>query len=306
MLDEKIPPMLASRAEGPFDSEEHLFEIKWDGTRCLLFYGNGRLRLQNRRLLDITYRYPELKEGAAKALGAREVILDGELVVLKGGRPHFPSLQEREHVLDPLKAHLLSQALPATYIAFDLLYLDGRPLMELPLEERKRGLEEVVRESERLILSRHVEQRGVDFYHKVVEEGFEGAMAKKKGSRYLPGKRSRLWLKIKPRDREICYIIGFTQGKGERKDTFGALVLAKRVGEGWAFKGKVGSGFSRDDLVGIREILEPIRIEGPPIKGVPPLKGVRWVRPFYRCEVVYQEGSPGGKFRAPVFKRILP
>lgn len=306
MLDDKIPPMLASRAEGPFDSEDYLFEIKWDGTRCLLFYSNGRVRLQNRRLLDITYRYPELKEGVAEALGAKEAILDGELVVLRGGRPHFPSLQEREHVLDPLKAHLLSQALPATYIAFDILYLEGRPLMGLPLEERKEFLGQVIRESDRVILSRHVEGKGMDFYHKVVEEGFEGAMAKKKGSPYLPGRRSRSWLKIKPREREICYIIGFTEGKGERKDTFGALVLAKRVGEDWAFKGKVGSGFEKEDLVRIRELLEPMRVEGPPLKGLPPLKGVRWVRPFYRCEVVYQEGSPGGKFRAPVFRRMLP
>lgn len=306
MFDQKIPPMLAYKVEDPFDSPEYIYEIKWDGTRCLLFYRKGEVKIQNRRLIDVTYRYPELKEGLKQSLGEREVILDGELVVLKDGRPHFPLLQEREHVLDPFRAQILAKITPATYIAFDILYMDGRPLLEIPLRDRKEILREAVKESDLLILSRHVEQRGVDFYNRVIEEGFEGAMAKKKNSPYLPGKRSRFWLKIKPRDREICYVIGFTEGRGERKGTFGALLLATRVGEDWAFRGKVGSGFSREDLDKIRKLLDPLRVDTPPIEGLSPSRGVQWVKPFYRCEITYQERSTRGKFRAPVFRRMLP
>ncbi|RLA85914.1 MAG: DNA ligase [Deltaproteobacteria bacterium] len=305
MFDRKIPPMLAQRADAPFDSDDHIYEIKWDGTRCLLFYRRGELRLQNRRLLDITQRYPELVREIPRSLPQGGVILDGELVVLRDGRPHFPSLQEREHVIDSVKAELLSRELPATYIAFDILYVEGQEVTKNPLMERKALLEEMVTESEFLILSRYVEKEGRAFYREVVQRGFEGAMAKRKDSPYLIGKRSRFWLKIKPRDRQICYIIGYTEGQGERKGTFGALILASREGEGWAFRGKVGSGFSLEDLERLRELLEPLRVDSPPIEGVPRIRGARWVKPVYRCEVVFQEPSTKGKFRAPVFRRLL-
>ena len=305
MLDRKIRPMLAYAVTEPFDSKDHLFEIKWDGTRCILFLQKGKVRLQNRRLLDITYRYPELQKGLPDCIAAQEAILDGELVVLRDGRPDFSALQQREHVSEAFKAHLLSRQLPATYIAFDLIYLEGEDHTRTSLIERKGLLKEVLRESEVLIESRFVMEKGREFFERVVAEGFEGVMAKELRSPYLIGKRSRYWLKIKPRGRAICYIIGYTLGEGRRQRTFGALLLASREGGRWIFRGRVGSGFSEEELHRILELLSPIERERPAFEGIPPLKKARWVEPRYRCEILYQELTEDGRFRAPVFLRLV-
>jgi len=305
MFDRKIPPMLAYSAAEPFDSRDHIFEIKWDGTRCILFLRHGEVRLQNRRLLDITHRYPELVRRLPEAVRAEEAILDGELVVLRSGRPHFPSLQQREHVSDPFKAELLAKELPATYMVFDILLLDGQDCTRRPLLERKEILQRVVTESDSVLQSRFVEERGRAFYEGVVKEGFEGMMAKRKDSPYLIGKRSRHWLKVKPRGVATCHIVGYTEGEGERRSSFGALVLATREGGRWIFRGKVGTGFKGEDLKRLKALLSPLRIESPPFEDIPPVKGVRWVEPLYRCEVLFQEETREGRFRAPVFRRLL-
>jgi len=303
MLTARIPPMLAYFAP-PFDSPRHLFEIKWDGTRCLLFLDQGRLRLQNRRLEDITHRYPELA-GLAGDLQATNAILDGELVVLADGRPSFPLLQQREQAADPLKISLLARRLPATYIAFDLLFLNDRPRHLLPLEERRALLEGCLRESPRLVLSRAVYEHGRAFFAEAVAQGFEGVMAKALGSPYLIGTRSRFWLKIKPRLTEECVIIGYTPGKGGREESFGALLVAGPEGGRLVYRGRVGSGFDEATLGELTPRLRALETETPPMAGVR-VKGARWVRPQLRALVSYQEKTARGHFRAPVFVRLLP
>lgn len=305
MFDRKIPPMLAYSAAEPFDSRDHIFEVKWDGTRCILFLRQGEVRLQNRRLLDITHRYPELVRQLPEVIRAEEAILDGELVVLRGGRPHFPSLQQREHVSDPFKAELLAKELPATYIVFDLLLLNGQDCTCWSLLERKEALQRIVTDSEVVLQSRFVEERGKAFYEGAIKEGFEGVMAKRKDSPYLIGKRSRFWLKVKPRGVAICHIVGYTEGEGQRRSSFGALVLATREGGRWTFRGKVGTGFKGEELKRLKALLSPLRIESPPFEEIPHVKGVHWVEPLYRCEVLYHEETQEGRFRAPVFRRLL-
>ncbi len=211
MLDDKIPPMLAYSAD-PFDSPRHLFEIKWDGTRCLLFKKAQEIRLQNRRLEDITWRYPELA-GLPKSLRARSAILDGELVVLAEGRPDFRRLQQREQLADPLKISLAARRVPATYIAFDVLYFNDQPYLTAPLSARKEILPILLRPSSHLVESRFILEKGQAFFKEVVAQGLEGIMGKSLASPYLPGKRSRFWLKIKPKLTRSCYIIGYTPGK---------------------------------------------------------------------------------------------
>src|SRR3990172_3178059 len=106
-----IHPMLA-KSSPPFDSENHTFELKWDGTRCIAFLDRDNVRLQNRRLLDITYRYPEFQE-LNKKLNVKSAALDGEIVVLENGRPDFERLQQRQHIEDPWKIEILSGLIPA-------------------------------------------------------------------------------------------------------------------------------------------------------------------------------------------------
>src|SRR5262245_46393581 len=124
MLPTTIRPMLAVAALGPFDSEDHLFEIKWDGVRCLAFIERGKARLQSRHLLDMTAQFPELAVLRELPSGT---VLDGELVCLEGGRPSLSKVQQRVHLRDRHRIRFMSERSPVVYIVFDLLYLRGRP-----------------------------------------------------------------------------------------------------------------------------------------------------------------------------------
>lgn len=300
-MDLKIKPMLACTAERPFDSEDFIFEPKWDGTRTICFLSGGKVRFQNRRLVNTTFRYPELTLGSD--VDAGEAILDGEVVVLREGKPDFLALQAREHLGDELRIGLLSRLTPVTFMAFDLLYLDGRSLVDLPLMERKEKLREIVRESERILISRYVETHGERYFSEIAKLGLEGAMAKRKNSTYQIGRRSRDWLKLKATKTLDCVIIGYTPGEGRRSDYFGALLLgAYREGK-LEFMGKVGTGFDEALLRELLPILKAREIVDKPIEAELPYE-VRWVRPEIVCEVKYLELTPELRLRAPSFRRL--
>lgn len=298
-MDRKIKPMLAQIAD-PFDSEDFWFELKLDGSRTLAFVGE-KVRLQNRRLLDITHRYPELT--LKDDVNAKEAILDGEIIITKEGKPDFRMLQTREHVGEELRIELLSQTIPATFMAFDLLYLDGRPIVDLPLVERRTKLEEIVAESPRLLLSRYVETYGKRYFEEVKKLGLEGSMAKRKQSTYQIGKRSRDWLKLKATKTLDCVIVGYTSGEGWRGEYFGALAIgAYREGK-LEFMGKVGTGFDESLLKSISSLLRVRSTDVKPVEAEPPYE-VRWVKPELVCEVEFMEVTPDLKLRAPVFRRL--
>lgn len=303
MLDARIAPMLAYASQ-PFDSVHHIFEIKWDGARCILFVRDGRLRLQNRRLDNITARYPDLA-GLPQQIKAANAILDGELVALTQGRPDFRRLQQREQLADPLKIRLASRQVPVTYMVFDLLYLNGKECLGVPLMQRKELLQEILRESDQILESRYIREHGKAFFREAVAQGLEGIMAKSITSPYLMGQRSRHWLKIKPRGRATCIIVGYSPGRGARRPYFRSLALATREPEGWKFRGMVGSGFALADLEAITRRLKSLGVEGPPAAWPEPVPGLHWVRPELRCEVSFQEETPRGHFRAPAFERLV-
>ena len=152
-----------------------------------------------------------------------------------------------------------------------------------------------------MIESRFIRERGRVFFREAVSQGLEGIMAKTLDGPYLMGRRSRLWLKIKPRLEKECRVLGYTQGTGAREDTFGALLLATREKEGWRYRGKVGSGFSESDLKELSARLKDLQTDGPPLRRVPAVRGVQWVRPELRIRVSFQEETARGHFRAPVF-----
>ena len=298
-MDQKIKPMLAQSAE-PFDSEDFWFEWKFDGTRCICFVGE-KLRLQNRRLMNITHRYPEL--ALKQDVDAKEAILDGEIVVLREGKPNFRALQTREHVGDRLRIELLSQTTPATLMAFDLLYLDGKPLVDLPLLERKVKLKEILTESPRILLSRHVETHGKRYFEEMVKLGLEGAIAKRMRSTYQIGKRSRDWLKVKAIKTLDCVIVGYTPGEGWRSEYFGALALGVYHEGKLEFIGKVGTGFDEELLGFLSPMLKARELKTKPVEAEPPYE-VRWTKPELVCEVKYLELTPSLKLRAPSFRRL--
>ena len=302
LWDLKIHPMLATLQPEPFDSDDHVFELKWDGTRALAFVSpDGTVKFQNRRLYEITYRWPEVRP----EVGGHKAILDGELVVMIDGKPSFTGLQDREHASAPFKIRLRSKEFPGTYVAFDIIYLDGRELVTLPLMERKEILRDVVRISDRVTVSDHIEREGRAYYQAVLEQGLEGIIAKRKDSRYAIGRRTRDWLKLKKRETIDAVVCGLTEGEGVREDTFGSLILGVYDEGAMRYIGRVGTGFS-DDLR--RELLrrsEALRGERQFPEEPDMTEPVKfWMRPGLVVEARFLELTPDGMMRAPSFGRI--
>lgn len=297
-----IHPMLTVKEEKPFSSPDWIFEVKWDGTRALCHYEGGKFRLQNRRLYDTTYRYPDVRI----LVKAKRAILDGEVVIMWEGRPSFEKLQLREHLVDADQISRIARQLPATYVAFDIFYLDGQDLTAKPLMERKRILAQVFEPTESAVVTDYVETEGEAFYRICLERGLEGIIAKRKDSRYLIGKRTSVWKKIKALKTIDCVICGVTVGEGNRQDVFGALILGVYLdGDELHCVGRVGTGFDRNMVELLHRRLAVI--EGPmPFRERPDLAGeVKfWCRPELVAEVEYLMLTPDVALRAPSFQRL--
>jgi DNA ligase D-like protein (predicted ligase) len=292
-----IPPMLAQPGE-PFDSDDYLFEIKWDGTRALAFTDEGSYRLVNRRRLDMTARYPDFDFLRNLPAGT---VLDGEMVVLKKGRPDFGLLESREQARTPMRIRNLARTSPATYIVFDLLYENYKPLLRRPLSERRERLAELLRHIQhpRLILSEAVSGRGKAFFEEVCRQNLEGVVAKRLQSRYLPGARTEAWFKIKRQSEVICAVIGFLPSG---PDDFQSLIIAIADKGKLQCVGKVGSGFTNAMRKRVNELLWS-RLRPKPV--IPcTLKG-KWIEPGLFCRVRFMERTESGDLRAPAFKDLI-
>ncbi len=293
-----IKPMLAISSR-PFDSDKHIFEIKWDGTRCIAFIDRYGIRLQNRRLMDISYRYPEFKDFKG-AIEGGSAVLDGEIVILYKGRPDFERLQQREQIGDRFRIKLLSETMPATYIVFDILYLRDKSLMALPLINRKRILSENIVPSENIIISAYYE-KGLELYNLALKKGFEGIMAKDKESPYLQGKRSPYWLKIKRSNDIDAVICGIMEGKAETIPV-GSLILGLYRKGKLVHIGQVGTGFNEKQIQQLLKIAERLHTSKTPFREIPSLKReVQWLRPEIVARVRFLEWTKDKKLRSPVF-----
>lgn len=197
MLPPTIEPMLAAKADAPFDSQGHLFEIKWDGIRCLAFVEGGRVRLQSRQLTEITHQFPELAGLGRLPSGT---VLDGELVVFAKEKPSLRAIQTRALLQNCFRIQHLSCAAPVSYMVFDLLFLSGKPLITAPLSERRAALIKLHEQfpSPGFLVSEGLRQCGRKLFALIMRNGLEGMMAKRMDGSYLPGKRCQHWLKIKP------------------------------------------------------------------------------------------------------------
>ena len=205
-LMSSLSPMLFYEEE-VFDSEDYLYELKFDGARCFAYLFNDQTLLINKRKKDVSVTYPELAtlHNYIKA----PCILDGELVVMDKGKPNFYLLQKRALLTDTLKIKLLVNKYPVTFIAYDILYCDNKLLIDLPLIKRKLILTDNINEGNRLVISRYIEEKGIDFFNLAKAQDLEGIVAKEKQSKYYPGKRSRVWLKMKVYQEDDLIICGY-------------------------------------------------------------------------------------------------
>jgi DNA ligase D-like protein (predicted ligase) len=301
-----IPPMLAKAGEA-FDSDEYLFEVKWDGTRGLAFVdGRGRYRLLNRRRVDMVWRYPELACLGELPAGT---VLDGEIVVLGAeGKPAFGSLESREQARTPRRAQMLAKVKPATFVAFDQLYADFESVMTRPCRDRRDLLRETIAGSlgGRIIMSEGVIGAGGAYFERVCAMDLEGVVAKRLDSPYLPGKRTDAWIKIKRQQVHCCVVIGFVPGEtaaGAEARDFSSLVIAAEFDGELQCVGRVGTGFDERLRRRINEYLWTHLRPAPVIPCAE--RGARWVEPELYCTVRCMERTSGGQLRAPVLVKLL-
>lgn len=290
-------PMLSRTAEAPFSSRDWIFEIKWDGIRAIA-YIDDQLSIRSRNQKELRDNFPELQE--LKEL-AKNLVLDGEIIVMRNSKVDFQTLIKRIQVTSHRENEYLSRKFPAVYVVFDILEKDGESLINKPLLERKRILKENVKEGKNVLLSVFVEKNGEAFYTATLEKGLEGIMAKKKRSTYDPGRRSGSWLKIKKTKECDCVIFGYTKGKGNRKETFGALILGLYDGDIPVFVGKVGTGFSQKDLETLSQAFKELFVDEKTMIGVDVPEEITWLKPALVCRVGYQVVTSDRKLRMPKF-----
>jgi bifunctional non-homologous end joining protein LigD len=294
----RYAPMLATLAKELPRGGGWLHEVKWDGYRAVAYVRGGDVELLSRRDNDLTGRFPTVVRALARALKTPDCVLDGEVCALdEDGRATFSAMQQGRTGTTYL------------YVVFDLLEVDGRPVVDLPLTERRRRLAELLdRRIGGVQLSEAFED-GEALYRAAEQQGYEGVVAKRAESPYRVGRRTGEWLKVKTHHEQEFVVAGYTRGQGRRSGRFGSLVLAVRDGDELRYAGNVGTGFTDGEIDRLLKLLRPLERATPPLPEVPRMPKVRkgdvvWVEPRLVAEVEFVEWTHDGRLRAPSYKGL--
>src|SRR6266566_8561508 len=302
-LPRSIKPMLVSlRHEIPADEEAYGWELKWDGLRAVAYVEDGNVRLVSRNDKDMAASYPELGVLAERA-GA-PVILDGEIVTLRHGRPDFGLLQSRMHVLRP--DDKLLRAAPVQYYVFDLLHQGEESLLGTPYTERRARLDGLGLNSDPVHTPPWHRGGAEAVLAESIAKGLEGVVGKPLGSAYHPGQR-RDWIKIKNVKQQEVIIVGWKPGEGRRADMIGSLLVGINDGGQLRYAGHVGTGFTQDMLTDLMEQLGTLGRESSPFGTNVPASaasGARWVEPSLVGEVAFVEWTADGILRQPSWRGL--
>src|SRR5512133_2943673 len=291
-------PMLATLERDVPKGDGWLYEVKWDGFRALAYMSQGEARLTSRTGNDLTQRFPNVAKEIPKALKTPDCVLDGEVCAIdEQGRSSFSLMQQGK------------PGPPIVYCVFDVLELEGEPLVDLPLTERRKRLEKLLDRRNKTVRLSEVFEDGEALYEAAKQQGLEGIMAKRADSRYAVGRRTRDWLKVKTHGRQEFIIAGYTKGQGRRAGTLGSLVLAVQRGPNLEYVGNVGTGFTGEEIEKLLAKLRPLERKTPPFKEVPKMPKVRkgdvvWVEPNLVCEVEFAEWTHDGHLRAPSYQGL--
>ncbi len=300
--------MLATTGSLPSDDTGWAYEMKWDGLRALAFLTDGVARLTSRTGRDITQAYPELARAPALA-GSRQAVLDGEIVAFGAGSwPDFEALQQRMNIGSPAQAALLAVQVPVSYLAFDVLWLDGRLLLDLPYTRRRELLDGLGLQGSRWqVPPSFTGESGADIQAVSVQQRLEGVMAKRAGSRYEPGRRSPAWRKIKNVFRQEVVVGGWQPGGGGRAGWIGSLLVGVHADGGLVYCGHVGTGFSQQTLRMLGDRLATLRRDTSPFAGqvaAADARFARWVEPVLVAEVEFAGWTKSGRLRGPAYKGL--
>jgi bifunctional non-homologous end joining protein LigD len=305
---EGIVPMMARLSKLPAEDDGWGVEVKWDGVRAIAYCRPGRVELRSRNLNDITAQYPEVRP-LSRELGAREAVLDGELVAFdEAGLPSFERLQQRIHQTDEAVIRRRMKSHPVTYVLFDLLYLEGTDLMEEPYARRRERLEALELNGPGWQTPANSTGNAAELLAASAERGLEGIVLKRLDSRYVPGKRTGAWLKVKNTGRQEFVIGGWVTGEGRRRDRLGALLIGHHggglPGDRLRYAGKVGTGFSEREVTELPERLAELERDSSPFEGGRLPKDARFVEPRLVAEVEFGELTRSGLVRHAAFKGL--
>lgn len=298
LFDEKnVHPMLIGKDAASFDDEDFIFETKWDGERCIA-YLDPKLgtELRNKRNEKMLLKVPELSE-LHKQINKR-CILDGELMVLKNGKPSFQEIQKRSLMSNQFRIQMASKQYPASFIAFDILFWENRDITLLPLMERKSFLEKcITAETGRMAISRYIEKSGIALYNIAEQQELEGIVAKRKDSIYIQGKRTQDWIKIKNLKDDDFIVCGYIQ----KDNHMISIILGKYLDRQIVYKGHVTLGVGGESFRKIQDV--PV-IPFPQFDPPPGNENAVWIVPQLVCVVKFMEYTPNGGMRQPVFKGL--
>jgi bifunctional non-homologous end joining protein LigD len=291
-------PMLATLAEDVPRGVGWEFEVKWDGYRAVATQVGGEVTLTSRNGNDLTSRFQNVAREIPKAVKTTDCVLDGEVCALdEAGRSSFSAMQQGK------------PGTPIVYYVFDVLEVEGQVLIDLPLVERRKRLEQLLDTRNKTVRLSESFDDGRALYEAAKEQRLEGIMAKRLDSRYLPGRRTRDWLKVKTHSEQEFVVVGYTKGTGRRASSFGSLVLGYYRGDVLVYAGNVGTGFNTKEIDKLLDKLRPLRRDSSPFREVPKMPKVRkgdviWVEPKLVVEVVFAEWTHDGRLRAPSYEGI--
>jgi bifunctional non-homologous end joining protein LigD len=293
-----ITPMLSKITEKTPSGKDYLYEVKLDGQRTIAEIKTKKLLLYTRNFQDVTSKYPELSELVKCIQGS--AILDGEIVALENGIPSFELLQQRMNLRDIRKLRTIAEEVPVLYYVFDILEWNGKSLLKVPLLERKKILNRILKTTPHVKLLPFFDSSDL-ILAKASEFGYEGIVAKKKDSFYLPGQRTDLWQKYKFQNTDSFVIAGWTEGG--RSKQFGALLIGKYRGKNLIHVGRAGTGFTDKTIELLMELFRKFETSRSPFNEIAekiPEK-VHWLKPQLVAEVKFKEWTKAGTLRAPVY-----
>jgi bifunctional non-homologous end joining protein LigD len=291
-------PMLATLASELPTSDGWVFEVKWDGFLAVGRVSGGEATLTSRNGNDLTSRFANVAKELPKGLKTPDAVLDGEVCALdEQGRSSFSAMQQGK------------PGTPVVYYVFDVLEVEGKPLLDRPLAERRKRLDKLLDRRNRTIRVSETFDDGAALLEAAREQGLEGVIAKRADSRYAEGKRTRDWLKVKTHGRQEFVIAGYTKGQGRRAGRFGSLVLAVRRGDELVYVGNCGTGFTEDEIDRLLAKLRPLERRDAPFRQVPKMPKIRkgdvvWVEPKLVAEVEFAQWTHDGHLRAPVYQGL--
>ncbi len=293
--DKTIIPMLLHETKDSFDNENYLFELKFDGTRALIFVEPNKIYIKNRRGSFLNDTFPELIN--IKKLVKHKCIFDGEIIIMFEGKPSFEKLQERLLLKNSKKINMKSKEYPVIFICFDILY-DKKDLTNLSLIERKKYLEKY-KDNEIFVKTKFFLKNGIDLFKVAKEMDLEGIVAKEVNSKYEINKRSRNWLKIKNLKDDDFYIGGY-QIK-DNKGSLASLILGKKEKNKFIHIGNVSIGKNNPEF---KVIKQGKVIDECPFEGFKE-KNFTFIEPKLKCTILFIEKTASNSLRQPVFKGLI-